>query len=524
MAVYKIFPEKDASIYSAYPAMNTGLDAILDVNNQVTQSNPVARVARSLIKFNNSDINNVINTIAPGYITGSNWRGTTSGSQAGGNWAAELKAYVAKANGVIIDSKIEVYPVSGSWYNGSGQYLDNQQIVNGTSWDYRLFSGSTKWLTGGWATGATGSYSGSDNAGGGNWYWKAGANGYNGIDTFTQYTQSFGLRTVKDLGVDVTNYIKIWYSSSNNLIAPSSQTNIANEGFMVKWENSREFVTNFAESPQLAFYAIDTNTIYPPVLEIKWRDFSYATTIGALKTNTWLSGSGYPAVPGDQNWPTINNSASLEPFPSPIIFSNFTASRVGTGSGDNVHIDLTMNGHNITRARVTQGGEGYKAGDKIRITSQSLLDKQIIGYVSGDLDFVIRQNQIDNLDVINTPDMYVALDDNPGVFYSESINKFRLNVRPDFPSRTFLTSSLDTQNHALPSASYYAIKDLDTNEFIVDFDTKYTQISCDVTGSHFTVYMNGLEPERYYQILVQTNVNGNTIIKDENYYFKVVNG
>jgi hypothetical protein len=36
--------------------------------------------------------------------------------------------------------------------------------------------------------------------------------------------------------------------------------------------------------------------------------------------------------------------------------------------------------------------------------------------------------------------------------------------------------------------------------------------------------MNGLEPERYYQILVQTNVNGNTIIKDENYYFKVVNG
>ena len=61
MAVYKLFPEKDASIYSAYPAMNTGLDAILDVSNQVTQSNPTARVARSLIKFNQSEINNVIN-------------------------------------------------------------------------------------------------------------------------------------------------------------------------------------------------------------------------------------------------------------------------------------------------------------------------------------------------------------------------------------------------------------------------------------------------------------------------------
>ena len=102
-----------------------------------------------------------------------------------------------------------------------------------------------------------------------------------------------------------------------------------------------------------------------------------------------------------------------------------------------------MNGHSITRANVTRGGEGYKAGDKIRITSQSLLDKQVISYVSGDLDFVIRQDQIDNLDVISTPDMFVALDDNPGVFYSESINKFRLNVRPDFPRRTFLTSSIE---------------------------------------------------------------------------------
>ena len=36
--------------------------------------------------------------------------------------------------------------------------------------------------------------------------------------------------------------------------------------------------------------------------------------------------------------------------------------------------------------------------------------------------------------------------------------------------------------------------------------------------------MNGLEPERYYQILVQTTVDNNTIVMDENYYFKVVNG
>ena len=33
MAVYKIFPTKDATLYSLYPSMNTGLDAILEVSN-----------------------------------------------------------------------------------------------------------------------------------------------------------------------------------------------------------------------------------------------------------------------------------------------------------------------------------------------------------------------------------------------------------------------------------------------------------------------------------------------------------
>jgi len=36
--------------------------------------------------------------------------------------------------------------------------------------------------------------------------------------------------------------------------------------------------------------------------------------------------------------------------------------------------------------------------------------------------------------------------------------------------------------------------------------------------------MNGLEPERYYEILIKTTVEGNTIIKDDQYYFKVING
>jgi hypothetical protein len=129
-----------------------------------------------------------------------------------------------------------------------------------------------------------------------------------------------------------------------------------------------------------------------------------------------------------------------------------------------------------------------------------------------------------SLTVLNTLPAYVNIEENPGVFYSQSVNIFRVNSRPQYPLRTWITSSWYTQNYALPSSSYYAIKDLDTDEYVIDFDPVYTKISCDNSGSYFTMYMNGLEPERYYKILIQTVVKGNTLVFDNNYTFKVVNG
>ena len=59
-------------------------------------------------------------------------------------------------------------------------------------------------------------------------------------------------------------------------------------------------------------------------------------------------------------------------------------------------------------------------------------------------------------------------------------------------------------NYYLPeSSSLYAIKDLDNNEMVIDFDSNYTRISSDSVSSYFDVYMNGLQPERYYKILIK---------------------
>lgn len=492
MAVYKLFPSQDAAIYSAYPAMNTGLDPILDVSNYVSSSDPIASVARSLVKFDQSEINNVIKNIAS--VTSSF------------DFTASLKLFIAKADNVILESSVEVYPISGSWNNGSGQFLDNRPNDTGVSWVYSAFSGSSPWtLEGFFEDNTTGSYAGSNNAGGGVWW--TGSGGFDGIGSL-ESSQVFNLRSDKDLNTEVTDIVKVWYSSSNNLLG--GLTPIANEGFIIKWEDSTEFTTSSAVTPQLSFYSIDTNTIYPPELDIKWRDFTYSTSSGDFKPTRILTGS-YP----------INELTSSIPY---TFTQSLPNNPTYTGNGTGATFGATFNSASMLDVYVKDLGLGYIAGETITWTPAQLNSLPAVTGAVTNAVVTISTYDIQQLTTVSTPDLFVALDDNQGIFYSESINQFRLNVRPQFPTRVFETSSMYTHNEALPSASYYAIKDLETNEFVIEFDTQNTQISCDPTGSFFTIYMNGLEPERNYQILIQTNIDNNVIIMDEKYYFKVING
>ena len=102
MAVYKLFPLQDASMYSFYPYMNTGIDPIIEIGNLNVNINPVPQVFRYLIEFDQNEINSVVNTKI----------GATKA------FNSVLKAYIANAQGVIFDTELEIYPISGSWNNG----------------------------------------------------------------------------------------------------------------------------------------------------------------------------------------------------------------------------------------------------------------------------------------------------------------------------------------------------------------------------------------------------------------------
>ena len=407
--------------------------------------------------------------------------------------------YAAVVTGLGMDQTLKVYPVSGSWNMGTGKYANVPETTDGVSWIFRNYSGSVselaeKWMTSGPMTtsadqqiisttvgtqvgsltgiagvgsrGGTGaeftitttggaftittvtcttagtgyipgdtitiaaatltggaigtvttdlkfkvttvdnfgayveaSWSGSAE-GGGNWY--TGSN--LGLDVVQEKIFKYGQGI--DLDIDVTDTVKTWYTNSlaNNALG------FPNDGFLIKQSSSREFVNSKNFEATFRYFSVDTNTIYPPALNLKWNDYNFATG-------------------------SVNQS------------------------------------------------------------------------------------------VLATQESFVNIYNNAGTYYSESVARMRISAIPKYPDIVFQTASLYTNNHYLPyTSSFYAIKDTDTNEYVVPFSDPYTKISADETSSYFDVYMAGLEPERYYTILIKSTVGGTVKVFDEDIMFKVING
>jgi len=127
-----------------------------------------------------------------------------------------------------------------------------------------------------------------------------------------------------------------------------------------------------------------------------------------------------------------------------------------------------------------------------------------------------------SLQVLTTSLSAINITNNKGKYTDVGTQRFKVSARPKYPTRTFSTSSIYLTNYALPSASYWGVRDENTEEMIIDFDTQFTKVSCDSNGSFFDMYMDGLQPERYYRILIKTTLDGSTVVVDNQNIFKIV--
>lgn len=242
MAVYKLFPTQDATIYSQYPAKNTGLDSIIEVNTNVD-----AYLSRYLIQFSQNEINSLIDSKI----------GTAS-------LQVNLKNYIANIENLNTSTLLYVYPTSGSWEMGTGKFNDSPETDNGCSWVFKAYSGSSPWLTDNFNPYSTGSYG--DVAGGGNWYTGSAL----GLEIVQ--SQSYNYNSDKDLNVDVTNTVLTWYSQSKG----ETNNGFNNDGFIIKQSKNDE-IGGLYKQTKFKFYSVDTNTIYPPELQFKWEDYNFDT-------------------------------------------------------------------------------------------------------------------------------------------------------------------------------------------------------------------------------------------------------
>ena len=235
MAVYKIFPEKTATLFSYYPTMNTGLDEILELST-FKSINGTNEVSRPIIKFPSSEISDVF----------TNKVGTAS-------FDCYLKLYLANASSIPLNYTIFSHPLAADWNMGTGRAANLPITTDGASWEYtNELSGSVWFNPLSFPSGQTGSYQSGSNIGGGLWY----------TSSAYQATQSFGFNSSKDIELKVTNTVSASYTNI-----------IPNYGFILKHSSSIEFTTS--SKFETKYFSGTTHTIYPPALEIRWNDFTY---------------------------------------------------------------------------------------------------------------------------------------------------------------------------------------------------------------------------------------------------------
>ena len=124
--------------------------------------------------------------------------------------------------------------------------------------------------------------------------------------------------------------------------------------------------------------------------------------------------------------------------------------------------------------------------------------------------------------ILNSGDIFLSLYNNKKTFQRKSKQRFRLTTRKRYPDRTFTTTSNYLNVQYLPTTSYYSLRDGETDEVIIPFDTSFTKLSADSEGMYFDLYMEGLQPERYYKLMFRSDNSDGVQIFDEDYIFKIV--
>lgn len=534
MATYKLFPEKDAAIYSMFPSMNAGLDVVLETSLLVGENyNPLPQASRILIKFNQEEIEDIL-SFATGSVSSS------------ANLKTYLRLFKSEISGLTSDTIIDIYPVSGSWSMGTGKYNDNPITDNGVSWGWKNYSGSSFWIPSIYSPNTTASYS--SVLGGGTWYTASignyllnGANqAGNILDNWltSSISQSFSFYGDKDINVEITPIVNSWVSQSivEGIFFNFHQA--YGEGTLTDplvADNSISIEVMDYSGPYLAFYNAlhiinstptgDNEVGQPPTSSAGYYNwqlndllpvlqasgsflFPYFHNIQLIPSTSYGSGSYSSSFYLEARYP-LTSSTDYSDRSIWLDISNwggaeFIITPVTASLNPNDGLILKIREEFVDSTNV-QPQLKYFSRDTHTIYPPYLEFKW------NDYSFNTGSS---TSTFLTASEFTLSVKNHPSLFHDEEITKFRIFCSPKYPTRTFQTSSVYLNNYYLPLNSTYAVQDMFTNEIIIDFDDVYSKISADNQSNYFNLYMNGLEPQRYYKVLIKTIIDGSVVVLD----------
>ena len=248
---YFEYPKIDTTIYegSVTSSVNTGLDQILEINKNMNSAGTTIDVSRVLIQF---DYSYISSSVQSGIIPS--------------DAKYYLNLYDASSEELAVEQTLFAYMISGSWNGGTGTKDRDPALSDGASWKYRdNDTTKTEWVSGSTTQGGT-------------WYTSSLNSGYNVSASVDLVYET------KDIRMDVTSLVK------NHIYSGST---FPNYGFILKRENvptsqslhsifDPTLATGSAEHDtshqgNLKFFSRETNTIFPPKLEVEWDDSSWNT-------------------------------------------------------------------------------------------------------------------------------------------------------------------------------------------------------------------------------------------------------
>lgn len=130
-----------------------------------------------------------------------------------------------------------------------------------------------------------------------------------------------------------------------------------------------------------------------------------------------------------------------------------------------------------------------------------------------------------SLSALSADNITLYMKDCPGSFKENARARFRIVGRETYPVKTYTTRSAQLTVKYLPETTYYSVMDAQTEDVVIPFSDTYTKVSCDSEGNYFNLWLDGLQPERYYKFVfkVENRVySGQVELFDNNYIFKVI--